>query len=1268
MKRFLVATFCWYALTITTYSQTSNASLGGTVADASGAYMPGVTITALNSGTGIVNTTITNEAGAYNFPSLQTGTYTLSAELVGFQTRKYTNVTLGVSQQVRQNFTLEVGGVAQSVDVTVAADTLLSTSSASVGTVLPEYKVRDLPLRLGNVLDLIATTPGAVRAGDRQGNFAGQRTSASSVTRDGVNVQDGRYEFGAYAAVFTSPDLVEEVRVIVGPSDAETARGAGAVQMVTRSGTNTFHGSAYWTNSNSAMQANTWFNNFNRVGKNYANRNEYGVRLGGPIIKNKTFFFAFFNGQRMLTKESVVGTVLTQQARQGVFRYFPGVDNGNATSNAPTVDRDGNPVLNGVPATPQSFNIFNRDPLRPSFDSSAFGREQLARMPLPNDFGTGDGLNTAGVRFLRRTPGRDIGVGEGYEINRDQYNLRIDQNFSPREKLSVIATREKDWGFGQPAVRVWPTGFDGTTVKRPDVYTFKLVSTLSSNIVNEFTASRKRSMNWAYAAANRNDDHGREALKYIPSANGIQFRVVPIVTIPFTTIGGFGTWREGLNPQKTLSDNVSWSRGKHAFKNGVEFRFTQSNGFNDPDITPRIVMGAGANAVQGIDGSITGLSGTNQTLARNILLDLSGSVSSINQAFAMKNSKDLNFYGTPDVPNNRQILYQNEFSGFFKDDWKFRPGLTLNLGVHYEWYGPVYEKNGLAGTPVGGPEALKCGWACGPISVQLVGKNSPNPKLNTYNGRVDWNNVAPSVGLSWSLPWFGKEKTVLRAGYGVNYAGALRNFITVGGVLRTPGMFLGSVGTGVSYTPTSFTTVSSVSLPIPKPLSKALLPLPATDRTQTLETYDQITPYIQNFNIEIQRQLAKNTTLEVRYVGSKGTKLFGAVNLNYENIFNNGILQAFNQTRAGQDAPLFDQMLRGINLGNGVVGPTLSGSAALRSNSTTRTMIANGSVGALADFLNRNTTGTGQGGGLLRTNGFPENFVVLNPQFSVVNLRTNPGSSTYHSLQMQFTRRLANGFTNSTAYTWSRTLGEADGDGGATYRDPTDWHATKSLLGFHRTHAITSNGSWDLPFGPNRRLLNGGPSWLMRLVETWQFGAIFNLTSGQPLSITTGLSTITNSSTDIVPNVVRAFPKSSGKVTYLANGIQYFPDLRQIEDPSKNQVTALNSTSGSFSNKAITDAQGNLLLVNPAPGSYGTLGLTWIEGPRDFKLDLNVIKRVRIQEAKELEFRINAINVLNHPVFASPNTSINSNSFGRITATSAGTTPRQIVTSLRVTF
>jgi hypothetical protein len=220
--------------------------------------------------------------------------------------------------------------------------------------------------------------------------------------------------------------------------------------------------------------------------------------------------------------------------------------------------------------------------------------------------------------------------------------------------------------FGQPPVRSWPAGFDGTTVKRPDIYTVKLVSTLSSSLVNELNVARKRSMNWAYSAANRADEHGLEALSFIPIANGIRFRPYPSVTTQFVYYGGFGQWREGLNPQKTIADSISWTRGAHAFKGGVEWRFTQSNGFNDPDVTPRANYGAGGFPATGIDNTFTccaGLTSTNANLARNILYELAGSIGTIQQSFVMKNSKDLNFYDSREVPNNRQVLFQNEFSG-----------------------------------------------------------------------------------------------------------------------------------------------------------------------------------------------------------------------------------------------------------------------------------------------------------------------------------------------------------------------------------------------------------------------------------------------------------------------------------------------------------------------------------------------------------------------------------------------------------------------------
>src|SRR5437660_4679952 len=339
------------------FAQTTNATLGGTVSDASRALIPGVMVTATNTQTGIVSTTLTNETGAYNFPSLQSGVYKVSAELAGFQAQTYNDVSLGVSQQVRLNFTLQVGSQAQSVEVSVAADTLIATTSSSVGAVLPEYKVRDLPLSSRNILDLVVTA-----AGTQGSNFAGGRLTQLNTTRDGIPISDGRYDTGAATTTYVSPDLVDEVRVIVAPADAEMGRGSGQIQMSTRSGTNELHGSLFWVNRNSRLSANSWNNNFQGAGKDFYNGNQFGGRVGGPIIKNKTFFFFLFDGQRFVTKSQFTGSVLTQQARQGIFRFFPGVQNSNVLSNAPTVDRNGTPVKPAC-ATGDltSFNVFGRD-------------------------------------------------------------------------------------------------------------------------------------------------------------------------------------------------------------------------------------------------------------------------------------------------------------------------------------------------------------------------------------------------------------------------------------------------------------------------------------------------------------------------------------------------------------------------------------------------------------------------------------------------------------------------------------------------------------------------------------------------------------------------------------------------------------------------------------------------------------------------------------------------------------------------------------------
>src|SRR5262250_1205613 len=263
------ALVCSLFLSVSGFSQSVNATVGGTVADASGALIPGVTVIATNVGTNIANTTVSNESGAYNFPALQPGTYKVSAELPGFQTQTFTDVQLGGAQQVKLNFALQVAAAAgTSVEVTVAADTVLATTSNSIGAILPEYRLRDLPVQTGNVFNLVQNLPGVQR--DSTGEFgymAGQQLGVVNATRDGINVNDGRYENGAWSVTYTPPDLVEEVKVVVALVDAETSRGAGQISMVTRSRTNSYNGSVFWTNHNASLDANNWFNNRNRTSK-----------------------------------------------------------------------------------------------------------------------------------------------------------------------------------------------------------------------------------------------------------------------------------------------------------------------------------------------------------------------------------------------------------------------------------------------------------------------------------------------------------------------------------------------------------------------------------------------------------------------------------------------------------------------------------------------------------------------------------------------------------------------------------------------------------------------------------------------------------------------------------------------------------------------------------------------------------------------------------------------------------------------------------------
>src|SRR5262252_2470964 len=367
------------------FAQSTSGTISGTVEDPTKALIPGVTVTATNTGTGVISTTVSNEAGVYNFPSLLPGTYKVTAELAGFQTETYTDVQLGNAQQLRLNFSLKVAGGNTAVEVSVAVDTLLATSSSSVGVVLAEERVRDLPLVTQNAQDLVTLMPGVVMGNRAQINgtigenssqasfdsfLAGVNAANVNVQRDGVNNSAGGHygvNAGFQSATFLNPDMVAEMRVILAPADAELGRGNAQIQVLTRQGTNAYNGSAVWNLQNSALNANSWANNRNipRTVPDWGNINQYTLSYGGPIKKNKSFFFVLWDADLARERQTVNAVVLTPCARNGIFRYFDNWNNGNVnqstinTGTTPTiavVDVAGNPLK---PATNPDGSPYN---------------------------------------------------------------------------------------------------------------------------------------------------------------------------------------------------------------------------------------------------------------------------------------------------------------------------------------------------------------------------------------------------------------------------------------------------------------------------------------------------------------------------------------------------------------------------------------------------------------------------------------------------------------------------------------------------------------------------------------------------------------------------------------------------------------------------------------------------------------------------------------------------------------------------------------------
>jgi hypothetical protein len=1366
MRRLIVIAVTLLGLFLAAPVFAQDASLGGTVTDPSGAVIPGATVTATNASTGVVSTSVTNAAGVYSFPRLLFGSYTVKAEQKGFQAKSFTKVTLETGQQARLNFQLDVSGLATNVEVTTTGDQLLLESSSSVGDVLPAKTVQELPQVNRDTMDLIRISSGVVVADDpifgaANTSFAGVSASAVNVQMDGTTVNGVRFLTGVNTPTRVNPDLVGEFKMVLAPVDAEVGRGNAQIQIATKAGSNTYHGNVVWNVQNTALDPNTWSNNKLGAVAPWRNLQEYSGSVGGPIVKNKTFFFALFDAQIAKRRAPYNAMSITPCARKGIFRFWDRWNNGNAQTTQTvsanggpnpviaTVDKAGNPVkpqwepnawattaytgqlryvsifapitnlsaLNADCSNAQ-FGSGSWDPLRPNQDPSGYIADYLQKLPEVNNYDIGDGLNTAGFRWTRSLDGSVNLWGIGEDQYRKQINVRIDHNFSDKHRINGTWSFEKDHVDDTP--KTWPTNsWSGGGISQPQVLSINFLSNISSTLLNEARFGMSRAGSNIYSAADR-PGNGDELKQYLAqfatltngevgiveagatSGNWNQFRTdggsafgggEPHLSSAFGTRGG---WANGnlsdISPRYQWGDTITWVKGTHSLRVGGEFRRSNSHKkdawlFNPsnfqwgdsfaeiqggelpstPQTFENVDSSWGADSLAGSDAS-----NGNKRAMRDMLIFLSGSLASIKQVRYVNNIDQAN-QGIWNDPTEEPAMDRNtilkEFSFFAKDDWKVSQSLTLNLGIRWDYYGVPYLANGMTvslkggGSTIFGPTGSYANWFApikqgdtpsgGTVSLINVGPDSANPDLSLYP--KTWTNVGPAVGFAYELPWFGRGKTTIRGGFQRSFISMAGNFQYVESAAgSSPGFFNINVwNNGGAWAANDYFGIKDIKTNslfqdgVPISVKPGLTEFPIYDRQQSVSAYasDYGYPHVDNLIFAVTRNVTSNLTVDLRYIGTLTRRLFSNTgrDINVANFISNGLLEAFDSARAGQNPVLLDKLLNGVTLvpwGCTVDGNSCKGGDALRNANfwawgvpafapgwftNMNSMLANGNYQALANTLNYlNKPGQGYGEYMV-DNGFPVNFIKASPQFNTATLYDNQYYANYHSFQAQITLRPTHGLSFQSTYTWSKNLGFT----GGLSPDPRDPSTGYVLQASDRAHNWVTFGTFDLPFGPSGLIGKGAHGAVARIIGGWQLGWITSVQSGAPLAITANCGLYANCTPDVVGSGIDpksasvSWPNGAENGSLFAN--RYVsttdPQCAGVWDPSLCTLTAtMDSTTK------------QIVLQNPLPGKRGTLGYNSFRDQSKWNVDMSISKSIALNETKSFRFRADITNVFNHPI------------------------------------
>ena len=1227
------------------FGQGTTSRVTGTVKDTNGGVVVGATVSLTNEANGVSFTTETSDRGTYAFDLVQVGKYSLTAEKQGFKKFLSKGNAINVNQPTTINVSLEPGGISEVVTVQSSGEQVQTSTSGNIGSTIEQHTLESLPIvgtRGRNPLDLLNFQPGVVIGGNTGGavNVNGSRDRAFNFTLDGIDINESTAGGSNFTPLRPNPDSVQEFQVVTSNFTAELGRSSGAqVTFVTRSGSNEFHGNLFEYYRTPRLDAKSYPITIAGLPKDQFVQHIYGGSIGGPLfnpgfgegnrgfhwLRDRAFFFVNLQQLRAYDTALVTRTVYTQAARQGLFRYVVGRANAPAGTATAAVDAAGNPILPACVGSPasnapciSSYNIATNptgtgiDPTLASIINSA---------PAPNNFTTGDGLNTAGFNFASPQHERQY-----------DFVTKLDFNLRQNSLLYVRYAQGSQTSLG-----------DSANGGRP-------IFPNTPNFVDTSRTPKNLAVNWRWSPT------GTLTNEFIFGISKYFFKFEtphPDPNLPFAFINvatpntNFSYNARGVRTLQYI-DNITSVRGSHTLKGGINFRYNLHKDDRSSVAGTGIEPGVALSGAAGFTGfglpasGSTSINANDLTRLQNTIVDQLGRVGNISQAFVSDPNNPGAFAPAGTRWLNKATYPELDF--YFQDNWRFKPNLVFDLGLRWEvkMHPSVDGRSILIpNQPVklGAPPSNTLKWVEGDVFK---------------NARV----YLPSVGFAWDP--FKSGKTSIRGNYRIA-SDRIATFLFGSSIFQsTPGNNTAATNATFGQGGGLYRNLGPVLAALAPSSTPTNLRQPPSFSTNSISAIDPDLqfPQVHEWSLSFQREIGKNV-VEVNYIGKHAVHLLGGYNVNQVNIFasvpgvtESSFLDAFNQLRASSsyNSPLINLIMSGNAANNG-------GTARFRALNTTQ--ITQGSVAAAALTVSQRTCQTADvTAGICTSGQINQRLLDLSgftyllqryPQFTGgLNVFDSNDYSHYGGLQFIFKRRINSGLGFQFGYTRSKSKDNRSWDpslstvstgsvqsASSTPFDLRNRRLNYTFSDFDRRNVFQGTYTYELPFGKGRSFASGAPKIVDYIIGGWQTAGTVLLTSGRPFTVYSGINTV-------------------------SNVVQSTADCSSC---TRNSGTLVLESGRNFWFDAATRA----LFAAPAPGSIGNTGRNFFLAPRYFQWDTSLSKKFKVTERVNFDLRFDARNVLNRPSFDNPTALITSAIFGRIND-SVTTNARRIQVSGKLNF